>query len=64
VRDNGKCHDFGLGHACEHLRKQLDIQVGKDTVRKWMIDAGLWRARKRKFEDVRERRSCRGELLQ
>jgi hypothetical protein len=67
LRDNGKCHDFGPGYACEHLRKQLDIQVGKDTVRKWMIDAGLWQARKRKVEDVhqwRERRSCRGELVQ
>jgi transposase InsO family protein len=49
------------------LRKTLQIQVGKDTVRKWMIAAGLWQARKRKVEDVhrwRPRRNCRGELVQ
>jgi transposase InsO family protein len=67
LRDNSNCHDFGPSYASEYLRKQLDIQVGKDRVRKWMIDAGLWQARKRKVEDVhpwRPRRSCRGELVQ
>ena len=63
LRDNRPCHDFGPSYASEHVRKQLDIQAGKDTVRKWMIDAGLWQARKRKVKDVhqwRPRRSCRG----
>ena len=67
LRDNSNCHDFGPSYAREHLRKQLGIQAGKDTIRKWMIEAGLWRARKRKVEDVhqwRPRRSCRGELVQ
>lgn len=67
LRDNSKCHDFGPSYASEHLRKNLQIEVGKDTVRKWMIAAGLWQARKRKVEDVhqwRARRSCRGELVQ
>jgi transposase len=67
LRDNSNCHDFGPSYAAEHLRKQLDIQVGKDTVRKWMIEAGLWQVSKRKIEDVhhwRQRRSCRGELVQ
>jgi transposase InsO family protein len=67
LRDNSRCHDFGPSYASEHLRKTLKIQVGKDTVRKWMIAAGLWQAHKRKVEDVhpwRPRRSCRGELVQ
>jgi transposase InsO family protein len=67
LRDNSQCHDFGPSYASEHLRKRLDIQVGKDTVRKWMIDAGLWQARQRQVEDIhqwRPRRSCRGELVQ
>jgi transcriptional antiterminator len=63
LRDNSNCHDFGPSYASEHLRKQLDIEVGKDTVRKWMIAAGLWQVSKRKIGDVhhwRQRRSCRG----
>jgi transposase InsO family protein len=67
LRDNSQCHDFGPSYASEPLRKRLDIQVGKDTVRKWMIDAGLWQARQRQVEDIhqwRPRRSCRGELVQ
>src|SRR5689334_17419787 len=67
LRDNGQCHDFGPSYATEHVRKTLEIQVSKDTVRKWMITAGLWQSRKRKVEDVhpwRPRRSCRGELVQ
>lgn len=67
LRGNSKCHDFGPSYASEYLRKQMNIQVGKDTLRKWMIDAGLWQARRRRVEDVhqwRPRRSCRGELVQ
>jgi hypothetical protein len=67
LRDNSNCHDFGPSYASEHLGKTVQIQVGKDTVRKWMIAAGLWQARKRKVEDIhqwRPRRSCRGELVQ
>lgn len=67
LRDNSKCHDFGPSYASEHLGKNLQIEVGKDTVRKWMMAAGLWQARKRKVEDVhqwRPRRSCCGELVQ
>lgn len=67
LRGHGQCHDFGPSYASEHLRKTLQLQVSKDTVRKWMITAGLWRSRKRTVEDVhpwRPRRSCRGELVQ
>jgi biotin operon repressor len=42
-----QCRDFGPTYAAEHVSKQLAIQVGKDTMRKWMIGAGLWRSRKR-----------------
>ncbi len=67
LRDNPNCHDFAPGYAAEHLQKALAITVGKDTVRKWMIGAGLWQSRRRKVETVhqwRQRRSCRGELVQ
>jgi hypothetical protein len=62
-----QCRDFGPTYAAEHVSKQLAIQVGKDTMRKWMIGAGLWRSRKRECVEVhqwRTRRACCGELVQ
>ena len=34
--------------ASEYLRKQHRIHVSRETVRAWMIEAKLWRARVRK----------------
>jgi biotin operon repressor len=62
-----ECRDFGPTFGAEHVSKLLGQKVGRDTVRKWMIDAGLWQARKRKLQTVhqwRERRACFGELVQ
>jgi len=67
LRNNSKCHDFGPSYAAEHLKKQLNLTAGKDTIRKWMITAGLWQNRKRKVAAIhqwRQRRSCQGELVQ
>jgi len=53
--------------AAEYLAKKHDIQVSRETVRKWMIKAKLWRPRRQKVEEVhvwRPRRSRFGELLQ
>ena len=33
-------HDFGPTFAAEQLKKRHQIQVGKETLRKWMIAAG------------------------
>lgn len=62
-----QCRDFGPTFAAQHVSKLLGIKVGRDTVRKWMIAAGLWQTRKRKLETIhqwRERRVCFGELVQ
>lgn len=62
-----ECRDFGPTYGAEHVRKQLGIQAGKDTVRQWMISAGLWLSRKRecvKVHSWRRRRACFGELVQ
>lgn len=62
-----ECCDFGPTYAAEHVNKRLRIRVGKDTVRKWMIRAGLWRSRQRECVEVhswRQRRACFGELVQ
>jgi transposase len=58
---------FGPTLAGEYLAKKHKIEISKETVRKWMREAGLWRARKQRVEDVhmwRQRRERCGELVQ
>ena len=60
-------HDFGPTFAAQQLAKHHQIQVGKETLRGWMIQAGLWQPGSRKSEEVhcwRPRRSGFGELVQ
>jgi hypothetical protein len=60
-------HDFGPTFASEQLAKRHQIEVSKETMRAWMMAAGLWQSRPRQIEQVhpwRARRSCLGELLQ
>jgi hypothetical protein len=60
-------HDFGPTFASEQLAKRHRIEVSKETVRAWMIQAGLWKSRSRKLAEVhawRPRRSGYGELVQ
>jgi len=62
-----QCRDFGPTFAAQHLSKLLEIKAGRDTVRKWLMAAGLWQSRKRKVETIhqwRQRRACFGELVQ
>src|SRR5258708_19073277 len=60
-------HDFGPTFAAEQLAKRHQIQVGKETLRGWMMDAGLWKNKSRRLQEVhcwRPRRSGFGELVQ
>ena len=60
-------HDFGPTFASEQLAKRHQIRVGKETLRGWMIGAGLWKPGARRIEEVhcrRPRRSAFGELVQ
>jgi transposase len=60
-------HDFGPTFAAEQLSKRHRIQVGKETLRGWMIEAGLWKSKARRLEEAhcwRPRRSAFGELVQ
>jgi DNA-binding Lrp family transcriptional regulator len=55
-----ECHDFGPTFAAEQLRKGHQIEVGKETLRGWMIEDGLWQPGSRKIRDIhcwRPRRS-------
>ena len=60
-------HDFGPTFASQQLAKRHGIEVSDETVRKWMIGAGLWKSKSQQVEQVhvwRPRRSGFGELVQ
>jgi hypothetical protein len=57
---------FGPTLAAEHLASEDEVEVNAQTVRRWMLAAGLWsRARKRRVHRKRrERKEHVGELVQ
>jgi len=59
--------DFGPTLAAEKLRAGHGIALGRETLRLWMIAAGIWADRKQRRKHVhqpRHRRECIGELVQ
>ena len=59
--------DFGPTFAAEKLREVHQITLGRETLRLWMIEAGIWADRKQRRKQVhqpRHRRECVGELVQ
>src|SRR5262245_15229022 len=57
---------FGPTLAAEHLATEDGVTVDHETLRRWMLAAGLWsRARRRApHRRRRERKAHRGELVQ
>jgi hypothetical protein len=58
---------FGPTLAAEYLHKRHQITVSKETLRRWMAKARLWRASRRRVVEVhqwRPRRNRGGELVQ
>lgn len=59
--------DFGITLAYEKLTEYHQVTFSRETLRQVMIEAELWRVKKRKYFSIhplRERRSCEGELIQ
>jgi hypothetical protein len=59
--------DFGPTLAAEYLARDHAIAVSRETLRQWMLQAGLWKKRKQRLAEIhvwRRRRSCFGELVQ
>ena len=59
--------DFGPTLAREKLLERDKLQVSRETLRKWMIEDGLWTSKRKKDKRVyqrRPRRSQFGALLQ
>ena len=58
--------DFGPTPTAEHLRAE-GFRLSKETLRRWMIEAGLWQAKRPRAPRVhppRPRRARLGELVQ
>ncbi|HEX4199315.1 MAG TPA: ISNCY family transposase [Caulobacteraceae bacterium] len=59
--------DFGPTLAAEKLREQHGLTISRETLRVWMLEAGLWADRVKRRGRVyqpRYRRECVGELVQ
>src|SRR6476660_975561 len=56
--------DFGPTLACEKLAEHERLKVGRETLRRWLLDAGLWTRRRARdpHRSRRPRRACFGEL--
>ena len=61
-----KYHDFGPTFAAEKLAQRHGLTLSRETVRRLMTDADLWKPRRRKVvaHTQRPRRGCFGELVQ
>lgn len=46
-------HDFGPTFAAEQLGKRRRIEVGKETLRGWMIEGELWKPGSRHIREIR-----------
>lgn len=60
-------HDYGPTLAAEELAEQHGIQVSRETLRQWLIEAQLWGRRRARIEHAhvwRARRARYGELVQ
>jgi DNA-binding Lrp family transcriptional regulator len=58
---------FGPTLAGEYLSKKHGIAVSRETLRKWMMRAGLWKRKKQRLQEIhlwRKRRNCFGALVQ
>ncbi len=58
--------DFGPTLAREKLLERDGIRISDETLRRWLIEAGLWKKRRKRspFRRWRPRRECFGEMIQ
>ena len=69
VRKNysGEPHErFGPTLASEHLAADHGLELARETLRRWMLAAGLWSRRRRRqpHRSRRQRKAHFGELIQ
>ena len=60
-------HDYGPTRAAEELAEDYGITISRETLRRWLIEAKLWRVRRARVEQAhvwRARRARYGEWVQ
>lgn len=62
----GKYPDFGPTLACEKLLEADGLRVSDETLRRWLIENGLWKKRRKRsaHRQWRQRKECFGEMVQ
>ena len=62
----GSYMGFGPTLASEKLRERERITVSEETMRKWLLQEGLWEKKRRRspHRRCRERKECFGEMVQ
>jgi transposase len=62
----GEGEGFGPTLAAEHLVSEDGVRMDAETLRRWMLEEGLWRRRRKRkpYRQRRERRRHFGELVQ
>lgn len=58
--------DFGPTLAAEKLLERDGLEVSRETLRQWLLGAGLWEKRRRRLQhrQWRMRKACCGEMVQ
>ena len=59
--------DFGPTLIAEKLAEKHDLRLSRETIRRWLIEADLWKTRTQRQQRAyqpRYRRECFGELIQ
>jgi DNA-binding Lrp family transcriptional regulator len=63
----GEYADFGPTLAAEYLGEKHGVVMSKESVRQILMEAGVWKRKRRRVEEIhvwRARRSCGGEMVQ
>jgi transposase len=62
----GRYPDFGPTLATEKLLELDGIKISDETLRKWLIEGGLWKKRRKRsiYRQWRPRKDCFGEMVQ
>ena len=57
---------FGPTLASEKLKERERIEISEETMRKWLVEEGLWEQKRRRLPHrrYRERKECFGEMVQ
>lgn len=61
-----KYHDFGPTLASEKLDELHGIKISNESLRGWLLDAGLWKKKRKRsaHRQWRQRKECFGQMVQ